>query len=174
MDTAKSETTFAPYLLYLIAAVVLAGGTWAAVVPLEEAVPAAGIIRPLADVFAVSAPATGTVVAVHHNTGADVVAGDALLTLAGHDLPAAAHGDVPAASHRRLPAPVSRTLYWQRNLLAGDRVQAGERVTIVHGHGPAAMEAAISQQDLGRVRPGMPARLRDRRGGPTTRTSCPA
>lgn len=142
----RNETKLTRVLLYLIFSVVLAGGAWAAIVPLEEVVEGLGVAIPLVDPVAVSVPRAGTVVDLHFKTADEVVEGEALLSLSLVD-------------EYVLTAPVSGTVIWQREFLSGDWVEARKRVAVVYPHGPMGFEAAIPQHNLGLIEPGMSVRL---------------
>jgi multidrug resistance efflux pump len=141
-------------LYYLILALVLAGLIWAYLLPVEITVAGRGFVSFLGEPQAVSAPLDGTVDFVCLRGASAVKKGEVLLNY--RDNRAETVGDTAAAE---IASPADGVLMWQRDLLKGDYIRAGERLALVYPASPVGVKVYLPEKDLGRVKAGLPVRV---------------
>ena len=141
-------------LYYLILALVLAGVIWAYFLPVEITVAGRGFVSFLGEPQAVSAPLDATVDSVRSRGASTVKKGDILLDFRAQR--AETPEETAAAA---IPSPADGVLLWQRDLLRGDFIRAGERLALVYPASPIGVKVYLPEKDMGRIKAGMPVRI---------------
>lgn len=141
-------------LYYLILALVLAGVIWAYFLPVEITVAGRGFVSFLGEPQAVSATLDGTVDSVYSRGVSAVKKGEVFLNF--RDNRAETGGDTAVAE---ITSPADGVLMWQRDLLKGDFIRAGERLALVYPASPIGVKVYLPEKDLGRVKAGLPVRV---------------
>lgn len=141
-------------LYYLILALVLAGVIWAYFLPVEISVAGRGFVSFLGEPQAVSVSLDGTVDTVRSRGVSAVKTGDILLDFRPQRVETP--GEAAAVS---ITAPTEGVLMWQRDLLKGDFIRAGERLALVYPSAPIGVKVYLPEKDLGRIKAGMPVRI---------------
>lgn len=147
--------TFVMY--YLILALVFAGLVWAYLLPVEITVAGHGFVSFLGEPQAVSAPLEGTVDRVCLRGISAVKKGEALLSFrtAGDKT----GGETDSETVATVLSPADGVLMWQRDLLKGDYIRAGERLALIYPQEPIGVKVYLPEKDLGRVKAGLPVRI---------------
>ncbi|MCC7571507.1 HlyD family efflux transporter periplasmic adaptor subunit [Candidatus Micrarchaeota archaeon] len=141
-------------LYYLILALVLAGLVWSYFLPVEITVAGRGFVSFLDDPQAVSVPLDGIVDSVCSRGASAVKKGEVLLNFRDNRGESGAETAATAIS-----SPADGVLMWQRDLLRGDFIRAGERLALVYPASTIGVKVYLPEKDLGRIKAGMPVRV---------------
>lgn len=141
-------------LYYIILALVVTGIGWSYLMTVEITVPGMGYVSFLSEPQALCALEDGVVESVSMksigevNTGQRILAYEKLIQ------------GTAVNEKRELLAPCEGTIIWQRELVKGDMLRAGERIALIYPSYPIGVKAYLKEQDLSRVKPKMPVRIR--------------
>ena len=127
-------------MFWLIVAAAVSALAWAYFMPVEISVAALGQISYLGEPQAVIASHGGTAEAPSVKSFEHVDRGDALIRVMPDS------GQTVTVS-----APGDGALIWQRGLISGDRIMAGERLAIVYPDEPLGLLIRLSDRDMRKI-----------------------
>lgn len=137
------------YWIILVFAVISA--VWAYFMPVELSEPGRGYVGFLGEPRAVCSPSDGVVKEVFARSEKSVSEDQMLMNIVEMDESMKTSG---------IASPSDGVLMWERELLAGDMVAAGERLAVIYPPSPIGIVAVLREQSLGGITEGMPVRVK--------------
>jgi len=137
------------YWFILVFAVISA--VWAYFMPVELTVSGRGYVSFLGEPRAVCSPSDGVVKEVFARSEKSVSENQMLMNFVEMDESMKTSG---------IASPSGGVLMWERELLAGDMVAAGERLAVIYPPSPTGIVAALREQSLGSIAEGLPVRVK--------------
>lgn len=138
-------------IYYIILVFAVVSVVWAYFMPVELTVPGRGYVSFLGEPRAVCSPSDGVVEEVFARSIKPVSENQLLISIGRMNSPMKAS---------EITSPSDGVLMWERELLAGDMVSAGERLAVIYPSSPTGIVAALQEQSLGRIAVGYPVRVK--------------
>jgi hypothetical protein len=146
--------SYTSVLYYIILALAITGIGWSYLMPVEITVPGIGYVSFLGEPQAICAFEDGVVESISMKSIGEVKVRQSILAYEKLIQGTAAN------EKRELLAPCEGTIIWQRELIKGDMLRAGERIGLIYPSYPIGVKVYLKEQDLSRVQPKMPVRIR--------------
>lgn len=147
----KKISPYTNWIYGVILIFIAISAVWAYFMPVELTVPGRGYISFLGEPRAVCSPSDGVVEEVFAKSEKPVSENQLLISFGKMDA---------SVETFEITSPSDGVLIWERDLLAGDMVAAGERLAVIYPPQPIGIVAALQEQSLGSIAQGLPVRVR--------------
>jgi multidrug efflux pump subunit AcrA (membrane-fusion protein) len=147
----KQISPYSNRIYYIILVFAVVSVIWAYFMPVELTVSGRGYVSFLGEPRAVCSPSDGVVEEMFARSVKPVSENQLLISF----------GKMESSMEKfDIVSPSDGVLIWERELLAGDMVSAGERLAVIFPSYPIGIMAALQEQSLGRIAVGHPVRVK--------------